>query len=122
MISKVLLTHRLWFVIVLLALDSAFFTLTDANKVTSVALILGFLLLATTLYLCLSRLVSLARVYGLPLSHHQRRFAVFGTVIIGGVIALQSMGELTIRDLLVVLPLGVLLYAYLSYGRVKTQT
>ena len=121
-IVSLFVRSRLWLVLCLLLLDGIFFTRTDPHKVASVTLIIGFLLLTITLYLCIKRVLAFAKLYGLPFSRHERRIALFGTGVIGGLIGLQSMGELTERDLLVVGPLAVMLYLYLSYGRVQIRS
>jgi hypothetical protein len=100
----------------LLIIDSLVFGLTDPNKVPSFMLIVAFLLVAATLY-CVTRVfIRVSRIYGFKVSH-PRRLALILTSISGGLIALQSMGELTGRDMLVLLPLIVLSYLYVSYGR-----
>lgn len=105
----------------LLALDGAFFTLTNPNQVDSLVLIVGFLLLSLTSYLLVSRLCVVSQLYGLPLAKQSHRVALFGTGVIAGLLALQSIGELTLRDLLVVVPLGIVMYLYLSYGKNKNR-
>ncbi len=119
---SVLVRSQLWLIFGLIVLDGVFFTRTDPHKVASVTLIIGFLLLTLTLYLCIKRVLAFAKLYGLPFSRHERRIALFGTGVICGLIGLQSMGELTLRDLLVVGPLAVMLYLYLSYGRVHMHS
>ena len=114
---KSILTSRLWLIISLLALDSAFFSLTDPSKVDSIMLVIGFLLVTSTFYLCIKQLLAAAKLYGLPFGNRERRVAIFITGLAGVLIALQSIGELTRRDLLVVGPLAVILYVYVSYGR-----
>ena len=114
-------SRKIGLIVALLVLDTIFFTRTDAHSVASVTLIVGFLLLVTTVYLCLRRLLALARVYGLPFSQHERRFAIFGTGVVALFIGLQSMGELSRRDLLVSVPLTVVLYLYFSYGKAKAR-
>jgi hypothetical protein len=101
----------------LLALDGAFFAFTDPAKIDSIFLIVGFMLLAATSYLLIIKLCALGRVYGLQFDRKSHQIAMFGTGILIGLIALQSIGELTFRDLLVAIPLGVITYMYLSYGR-----
>ena len=101
----------------LLALDSVFFAFTDPAKINSIFLIFGFMLLAATSYLLIIKLCALGRVYGLQFDRKSHQIALFGTGIIISLMALQSIGELTFRDLLVALPLGVITYMYLSYGR-----
>lgn len=101
----------------ILAFDLVFFSFTDPAKLNSIFLIFGFLLMALTAYLLISKLCAIGRVYGLQFDRKSHQIALFGTGIIVTLMALQSIGELTLRDLLVALPLGVITYMYLSYGR-----
>lgn len=121
MFAKIPHSTRLKLIISLLALDSAFFMLTDPSQVDSLVLIVGFLLLSLTTYLLISRLCVAMQLYGLPLGNSAHRIALFGTVVIIGLLALQSIGELSIRDMIVALPLGIILYLYLSYSRSKLR-
>ncbi len=110
-------TSRRKLFIGLLVLDSAFFAFTDPAKIDSIFLIVGFMLVAATLYLLIIKLCAVGRVYGLQFDKQSHKIASYGTGIIIGLMALQSIGELTFRDLLVAAPLGVITYMYLSYGR-----
>lgn len=111
-----------WYSAGLLASDVLFFVLTNPKTVAAPLLVVGFLLLTATIYILLKAGLWLGGLYGLPLGGHRQRLALFGTGVIGGLLALQSIGELTGRDVLVLLPLAVLLYVYLSYGRAKART
>jgi len=112
---------RLQLIIGLVALDGAFFMLTDPRQVASIVIIIGFLLLSLTLYLLISRLCVASQLYGLPFGRQSHRIALFGTGVIAGLIALQSIGELTVRDMLVAVPLSTVMYLYFSYGRAKAR-
>ena len=75
--------------------------------------------MAASLYLLIVKLCALGRTYGLQFDNKSHKIALFGTAIIVTMIALQSIGELTLRDLLVAAPLGLITYVYLSYGRIS---
>lgn len=105
---------RFWQAFVLLAVDLIFFTRTDASKVAPIVLIAGFLLLVVTCYIGIYGLLSFARLYGIPF-HHKKRLAMFLSGVVGLLVALQSIGELSSRDVLVILPLAALAYAYGMY-------
>ena len=117
---------RFWLVSCLLVVDGLFFGLSDPQKVPSLLLAAGFLLMVATLYQLMLGLLHAADWYGLPGKAHRRRQARIVTGLAGGLIALQSIGELGQRDVLVLLPLAVLAYLYISYGKGKvtqnTQT
>ena len=122
MITKLLRHTRFWQGIALLAADTFFFSSTNPSKVVSIILMLGFLLLTATLYYLVGLALSAGRLYGLSFGRHHRRFALFATGAVAGMLALPSIGELSVRDALVLVPLALVLYIYLGYGRLKTQT
>ncbi len=105
----------------LIALDSAFFMSTNAGSVSSLTLMLGFLLLLVTTFLLINRLYAFGQKYGLILSNNPKKFTMLGTVLFGSILALQSIGQLTMRDLFIALPFALGIYAYLSYGRGKSR-
>ena len=106
-----------WLIATLLGVDLLFFGLTNPANAPSFALIVGFILFALTLYLVVQGLFKLGVWYGFAFSERQRRFARIVTGVIAGAVALQSMGQLSGRDLLVVLPFALIIYMYLSYGK-----
>ena len=83
-------------------------------------LIVGYLLLCATLYYLFDGLLSLGRLYGVPV-RHKKRFLRTAILLAGGVIALQSIGQLSPRDILVLAPLSILLYLYVAYARSTRQ-
>lgn len=124
------MTHKLPFKIkfrpaaaglVLLVLDSLFFSMTNPNKVPSVMLIVGFLLVALSLYALLRLLLAGLSFYGLPVRSHGKRVALLLAISGSLAIALQSLGELTARDVLVLGLLSIIAYVYTSYGRGPSQ-
>ncbi len=109
-------TFRFWFVTGLLVVDLLFFTLTNPERLPSFAWIIGLVLLAATLYSLLYAVLGVADWYGLPLGWHRRRLAGMLVGLTCGLLALQSVGELSTRDILVVLPLALIAYLYSSYA------
>ena len=107
---------RLWLAAVILLADVMLFAGTDATKVPSFVVFVGFLLLVATLYVLIYGLLGLSRVYGLPLKHKQQ-LSVYLTAVVGSLVALQSIGELSGRDVLVLLPLSIIGYVYSAYAR-----
>jgi len=55
--------------------------------------------------------------YGLPLKNRGKRISMLLGVSGGIAVALQSLGELTLRDVVVLTLLSGLAYVYMSYGR-----
>jgi hypothetical protein len=104
-----------WTLALLLALDGLFFGLTNPTQLASIWLIVAFILLAATVYR-LSRVgLTVLGWYGLRVKRPQRLASTLTGIIIA-LVALQSIGELTMRDILVGVPLIVILYLYLMWG------
>mgnify|MGYP001606272581 CR=1 FL=1 len=104
----------------LLTIDIIVFSLTDALAVPSFMLIVGFLLLAATIYYLTYGLLTFFKLYGLSIKRKQRVAASI-TALIAGLIALQSIGQLNSRDVFVMLPLVALAYLYSYYARGPRQ-
>ena len=99
----------------LLVVDAVIFGGSDPQKVPSIMLIIAFLLLIATFYYLVRSFIKAAGWYGLKTRHPGRLAAVI-TVVAGFIMALQSIGELTGRDILVLLPFVVIGYLYAAYG------
>lgn len=104
----------------LLAADFLVFGATNPNDTVSFMLIVGYILLCVTLYYLLDALLGLSRFYGVPLKH-KKRFLRSAILLISGLVALQSIGQLSSRDIVVLAPLSVLLYLYIAYTRSGRQ-
>jgi len=99
----------------LVVLDFVFFTSTDATKVAPIILILGFVLLLLTIYEGFFLLFTIARLYGLPIKN-KNRLSMYSSGVMGLIIALQSIGELTPKDVLVIMPIAIIGYIYNVYA------
>jgi membrane-bound ClpP family serine protease len=102
---------------ILLLGDSLFFSLTNPSSVPAALLIVGFGLLMTTLFMFVYGLIALLGFYGISFSKHQARFAVSATGLVAVICALQSVNELSIHDVMVLVPMALIAYVYVSYGR-----
>lgn len=118
---KFIIREHVWKFIGLLIVDGLMFTFTNPKSVPSFVLIVGFLLLVTTLYYLVYSLLTFARLYGLSIKR-KRSLAGSLTGLISGLVALQSIGELNSRDVLVLLPLVIVSYAYSFYGKTGVRT
>lgn len=105
-----------WKYIGLFSLDAIVFGLTNADTVPSFMMMVAFLLLVATLYYTFRAGFRLVRAYGLTFKR-ERRIALYLTGVSAGLLALQSIGELGQRDVLILLPLAVLAYLYSSYAK-----
>ncbi|MGH7192211.1 MAG: hypothetical protein ACREJM_01615 [Candidatus Saccharimonadales bacterium] len=112
------LTRRLhfWRISGLLIADLLLFGMTDPAAAPSFMLIIGFILLSATIYYLLDGLLSFMRLYGLP-ARHRRRVLRTAALLASGLLALQSMGQLSARDILILTPLTALLYFYVAYSK-----
>jgi len=99
----------------LLAADAVVFGGTDAHRVSAVVTIIGFGLLIATVYYLVYGILAIVRLYGVVIKHKQR-LAGSLTGLAAFIVALQSVGELNVKDVLLVLPLVVVGYVYTAYG------
>lgn len=99
--------------------DSLFFTGTDPSQVPSSLLIVGFLLMVANIYGIARLIVSVLKVYGFDAAKKAPGLVGFMTIIGAIVLALDSTGELTNRDIVVLLPFTAIAYLYLRSVRVR---
>lgn len=107
--------YKLLWLAGLFAADGLFFGLVNPQKVYALVIIIGFGLLAVTTYVLLSFLLSLAGRLVTFSAPTQKRAALATTLALTLLIAMQSIGQLTGKDILAVIPLVIVLAFYLSY-------
>jgi hypothetical protein len=95
----------------LLIADGLVFGSTDARKVNAAMLIIGFGLLMVTVYYLIYSLLAFVKLYGISI-RRKRRLAGSFTGLIACLVALQSVGELNPRDVLLLLPVVAIGYLY----------
>lgn len=101
--------------VALFVLDALFFTLVNPVNAYAIIIVVGFVLLIFTLYVLIDFLLALGERI-IPFSAHtKRRMALASTLVLGLLIAMQSIGQLTVKDVLAVIPLVVVLSLYFSY-------
>lgn len=115
-LTRLIKQLHFWRVSGLLLADLILFGSTDPSDTPSFMLIVGFLMLSATLYYLLDGILSFMRLYGLP-ARHRKRLLKAAAILTSGVIALQSMGQLSTKDILILTPLTGLLYFYLAYSK-----
>lgn len=102
-------------VLALLVVDSIFFSAINPAKAYALVVIVGFGLLVLTIYAVIDLLLLLV-VRIVPLSDLLRkRILTSGTMLLGLLIAMQSIGQLTVKDMFALVPLVLVLGFYLSY-------
>jgi hypothetical protein len=115
-----LTSKRIWAITSLIVLDVLFFCFSNPNKVNSSLLIIGLTLLGVTIFALLDILFYALSRSGLNIKH-RRKLALFLAIVFYVLIALQSIGQLTARDVIVLVPLGLLFYIYLTYIKVSPK-
>jgi hypothetical protein len=101
--------------VTLLIIDIIFYTSSDAQNVSSLILMIGFILvLISTYYICRAILGTIA-LYGIKFKR-PTYLSFYASIVLGSLLALQSVGELSPHDIVVLLPIGILAYLYSSYG------
>lgn len=111
-----LLNHgKGWFAGGSLAVSGLFFGLTDPKSISSPMLFVGFILLCLSVYSVAQLGVWAFARAGLKAGRRQRRAVVGMSAIVMMVLALQSIGQLTFRDVAVIAIFAVLGYLYVTY-------
>ena len=105
-----------WLSIGLLITDGLYFGLTNPVKVASIMLIIGFGLVVLSFYWLFYNLQKFLAVYA-PWLGGQKYLCLTATAAVGTILALQSVGQLTARDALLIPLAAAVLYAYLTYGK-----
>lgn len=116
---QLLKSKHFWQALVVLLLDALFFGFSDPNKVNSVFLIVGFVLLGVSLYVFLQIILGFLIKLGFKVKN-RRKMSGFIVILTCLLLALQSIGQLTGRDVLIIVPLTALLYIYAAYIRPRT--
>lgn len=101
----------------LLVADFAVFTGVNPRQASAPWLIIGYILLGLTLF-GLSSLVSAAlKNYGESVHLKAKRLLRYGAAVLVTTVGLQSIGQLTVKDVATLLPLVLLAYLYFGYGK-----
>lgn len=113
-IKKLFKTKLVRLSLALFVLDLIFFGGLNSSRVSQIILEVGYVTLLANIYLLSYGLTSLIRLYGLVIKN-PKRFSIYTTSFLGVIIGLQSVGELSGHDIIVVLLLAVGSYSYLNY-------
>jgi len=106
--------------LLLLAVDAVFFSMINPTRAYAWVVIIGFGLLVLTIYVIFGLLVTMiAKI--VPLSDLLRKRLVrAATLLCGLLIAMQSIGQLSFKDLLALVPFVLVLAFYFSYQNKQT--
>jgi hypothetical protein len=116
---QILKKRLVWQSLVLIVIDGLFFGLTDPRTVNSLFLIVGFVLLGLNVYVLVKIVLVFLAKLGFSIKN-RGKIAGFSVILACLLLALQSIGQLSARDVLIIVPLTVLLYIYTAYIRPKT--
>jgi hypothetical protein len=97
-------------------IDGVFFGLSNpGSNASGVLIIAGIALLAVGIFAWSGLLIRLAALFWPFGLRAQRRLVIFATAISLALILMQSIGQLSWRDVLTFLPLALALYIYIAY-------
>jgi hypothetical protein len=105
-----------------IGVDLLFYSATNPDNGSSYVLVVGFALLTISLYFVIDRLLQFMGLCGLSIGRYRHRLALCVSGVFMGLTALQSIGELTARDVVIFIPLSAILYVYFSYGHIKLRS
>lgn len=112
--------RRLWTPSLLIIGNYVLFLLTDPAKVSAWVLVAAVLLLTLDVYMTVRFVGWICSLAGLDFARSARaRRYTSGLALI--IIALGTLGELTFRDVAVLLPLALIMYLFLGYRRRERQ-
>lgn len=112
--------HQNRFLFGLLVVDILFFGLVSPDDHAALAIPAFVLLVITSWYICRGVMAYIGKITGVR-RQIQRRLSIVLVATFALMIALQSVGQLTVRDVATLLPLVVIGYLYLSYVRSSSQ-
>lgn len=108
-----------WSILAIILIDTIFYSFTNPETGSTLLLILGFLVIALTVYIFLNAILRFVTSYGISNRRYSHRISLFSSGVLIGMMALQSIGELTMKDILIFIPLSSILYMYITYGHKK---
>jgi hypothetical protein len=103
-----------------LALDAVFFGGINAYKVKQIFLVFAFALLMFNFYLLVYSVTSLIRLHGDPIKRN-RSFSIYSALLLGMLVALESIGSLSSKDIFWALLFGVIAYIYIGYVNISKR-
>lgn len=114
---KQLFSRKQFLVVALLVANGLYFTLMNPESSKSLVLFLGFLLLAIDFFLLFKLLLRTIAVVTGRRGIVRNRLAGLATLIVIILLALQSIGQLSVRDTVAVVCIGAIFWFYSTYYR-----
>lgn len=101
----------------LIAADCLVFTQVNPWHAPALWLIAGFILFGLTLLAMANAVAQVFKSYGDKAYITSKRILRYAAIMVVILVGLQSVGQLTTKDVLTFLPFAVILYLYYGYGR-----
>ena len=114
--KQLLRNYQFQMVVAVLIADGFFFSFTKPSTASSQLLIAGFGLLIITTYFITRLIIALLGLV-VPVIAKQKYLEVVVSAIFGVIVALQSLGQLSLRDFIVVVVFAGFIYLYGSYTK-----
>ena len=105
----------------LLLVDSIFFGAINPRDTLAIVIVVGFALLVVTIYTIVDLLLVVAERVVRFKERTRHRILLSVTAVTGMLIAMQSIGQLTPRDVLAIVPLVLVGAFYVSYQKRDTK-
>lgn len=115
--QKLLHNRHLQVCAALIAADCLVFSFVNPQTASAVWLIVGFVLLGCTFFGLAGLFANSLRAYGDQTHRAGKRFLRYGAAIGLVLVGLQSIGQLTVRDVVALVPFMVVAYLYFGYGK-----
>lgn len=105
----------------LILLDLIVLTMVDPRTANAVWLIIAYILVGLTVLSLVHSIPAVLKIaYGDRLQSPAKRAAWYSGAVIVIIIGLQSMGQLTVKDIATLLPFAAIAYFYVGYSRQKS--
>ena len=120
MFKNLVLNRQIQVCAALIAADCLVFTLVDPVSASATWLFSGYVLLGLTLFALARLLAEAFKSYGRRTYGLSKRLMYYGAATVVTLIGLQSVGQLTVRDVTMMAAFAVLAYLYISYDKKMT--
>lgn len=114
-----LINRKTLYLITLLLVNVAFFGFVSPLEGSSLLLFVGFAILAVDFYLLVRFIISIVSQLSGHKWRNPRLFAMAVTSVFIIILSLQSIGQLSLRDVVAILIIGGIFLIYSSYYRKK---
>ncbi len=114
-LTMVHILSRIRMVTLLIVINLLFFGFVSPSSASSFVIVIGCSLLAVDVYAFWKIAYRSLTVFTNTTNDQQKKIALFLTIATMFLVLMQSIGQLSARDVWAIVPLAVLLYAYIAY-------